>query len=135
MNYVRFIIAFPLEALKRNLTIWKTASCTEGVHLPFDRAVGTAMVYAFLDVKNVVGHVEMGSRIYDAAQLPWIMPTGPKTQILKSKTCLGHACKPNNPKFEHKKPPGACLRALATGFGGHIGALWGLGMAGPWALE
>jgi hypothetical protein len=76
INYVRFIVAFPLESLKRNLVMWKARSDSKGVHLPFDRAVGTAMVYAFLDVKNVVGHVEMGSRIYDAAQLPWLMPTG-----------------------------------------------------------
>jgi hypothetical protein len=76
INYVRFIIAFPIESLKRNLVMWKAVSDSKGVHLPFDRAVGTAMVYAFLDVKNVVGHIEMASRIYDAAQLPWLMPTG-----------------------------------------------------------
>jgi len=27
--------------------------------LPFDRAVGTALVYAFLDMKNIVGHAEV----------------------------------------------------------------------------
>ena len=76
INYVRFIIAFPIESLKRNVIMWKNPADKKGVYLPFDRAVGTAMVYAFLDVKNVVSHVEMGSRIYDAAQLPWLMPTG-----------------------------------------------------------
>ena len=52
--------------------------------LPFDRAVGTAMVYAHLDMKNIVGHVEMASRIYDAAQLPWMMPTGVTFPLLVS---------------------------------------------------
>jgi hypothetical protein len=33
--------------------------------------VGTALVYAFLDMKNIVGHAEMASRIFDGAQLPW----------------------------------------------------------------
>jgi len=31
----------------------------QGVLLPFDRAVGTALVYAFLDMKNIVGHAEV----------------------------------------------------------------------------
>ena len=44
--------------------------------LPFERALGTAMVYAHLDVKNIVSHFEMGQRIFDAAQLPFVMPTG-----------------------------------------------------------
>ena len=76
LKYVRFLIAFPIESLNRNLIMWKNANDKRGVFLPFDRAVGTAMVYAHLDMNNIVGHVEMASRIYDAAQLPWLMPTG-----------------------------------------------------------
>ena len=76
LKYVRFLIAFPIESLARNLVMWKSGDKNQKRYLPFERAVGTAMVYAFLDVKNVVSHVEMGSRIYDAAQLPWVMPTG-----------------------------------------------------------
>ena len=73
---MRFLIAFPIESLARNLVMWKSGDKNQKRYLPFERAVGTAMVYAYLDVKNVVSHVEMGSRIYDAAQLPWVMPTG-----------------------------------------------------------
>jgi hypothetical protein len=77
IRYVRFLIAFPIEALNRNLIIWKaTNDSKHNIFLPFSRAVGTAMVYAYLDVKNIVGHVEMASRVYDAAQLPWMMPMG-----------------------------------------------------------
>ena len=76
IKYVRFLIAFPIESLARNLVMWKSGDKNQKRYLPFERAVGTAMVYAYLDVKNVVSHVEMGSRIYDAAQLPWVMPTG-----------------------------------------------------------
>lgn len=79
IRYVRFLIAFPIEALNRNLVIWKATNTNDSKHnifLPFSRAVGTAMVYAYLDVKNIVGHVEMASRVYDAAQLPWMMPMG-----------------------------------------------------------
>ena len=58
LKYVRFLIAFPMEALNRNLIIWKIADLYQGRDLlPFDRAVGTAMVYAHLDMKNIVGHV------------------------------------------------------------------------------
>ena len=84
LKYVRFLIAFPMEALNRNLIIWKNVEDKRGVFLPFDRAVGTAMVYAHLDMKNIVGHVEMASRIYDAAQLPWMMPTGVTFPLLVS---------------------------------------------------
>ena len=76
LRYVRFMIAFPIESLNRNLILWKNADDRRGAFIPFDRAVGTALVYAFLDVKCVVSHVEMASRIYDAAQLPFLMPTG-----------------------------------------------------------
>jgi len=76
INYVRFILSFPLESLRRNLANATDPTHSRGVFLPFDRAVGTALVYAFLDTKNIVGHVEMASRIFDAAQLPWRMPTG-----------------------------------------------------------
>ena len=76
IKYVRFLIAFPIESLARNPVMWKSGDKNQKRYLPFERAVGTAMVYAYLDVKNVVSHVEMGSRIYDAAQLPWVMPTG-----------------------------------------------------------
>jgi hypothetical protein len=41
---------FQICALNFNLCRY-----TEGVLLPFDRAVGTALVYAFLDMKNIVG--------------------------------------------------------------------------------
>ena len=96
-SYVRFLLAFPVEALHRDLVFWRSdaqrsasgaesepsasasasASASEAqVCLPFDRALGTAMVYAFLDIKNVVGHAEMASRIFEAAQLPFLMPTG-----------------------------------------------------------
>ena len=57
INYVRFILAFPLESLRRNLVNSQSPAQAEaeGVLLPFDRAVGTALVYAFLDMKNIVG--------------------------------------------------------------------------------
>ena len=64
---MRFLIAFPIESFARNLVMWKSGDKNQKRYLPFERAVGTAMVYAYLDVKNVVSHVEMGSRIYDAA--------------------------------------------------------------------
>ena len=63
INYVRFILAFPLESLRRNLVNSQApaqgAQGAQGVVLPFDRAVGTALVYAFLDMKNIVGHAEV----------------------------------------------------------------------------
>ena len=49
---------------------------TEGMYLPFNRALGTAMVYAYFDVKNVVSHSEMTRRIYEASRLPWLLPEG-----------------------------------------------------------
>ena len=82
LNYARFVYAFPMESLRRNLLVWKGDAKDRKSRLPFERAVGTAMVYAFLDVKNVVSHAEMGARIFDAAQLPWIMPTGVTFQLL-----------------------------------------------------
>ena len=96
-SYVRFLLAFPVEALHRDLVFWRSDATTLGargdggdasgepqpeaqprpeVCLPFDRALGTAMAYAFMDVRNVVGHAEMASRIFEAAQLPFLMPTG-----------------------------------------------------------
>ena len=45
--------------------------------LPFDRALGTAMAYAFMDVRNVVGHAEMASRIFEAAPARSVMPARP----------------------------------------------------------
>ena len=74
INYVRFILSFPLESLRRNLANATDPTHSRGVFLPFDRAVGTALVYAYLDMTNIVGHVEMASRIFDGAQLPWQMP-------------------------------------------------------------
>ena len=90
-SYVRFLLAFPVEALHRDLVFWRSDATTLGARgdggdasdelrpaacLPFDRALGTAMAYAFMDVRNVVGHAEMASRIFEAAQLPFLMPTG-----------------------------------------------------------
>ena len=43
IRYVRFLIAFPIEALNRNLIVWKAKNDTKhNVFLPFSRAVGTA---------------------------------------------------------------------------------------------
>jgi hypothetical protein len=49
---------------------------TEGKYLPFNRALGTAMVYAYMDVHNVVDHREMSRRVYTASLLPWLLPEG-----------------------------------------------------------
>ena len=90
ISYVRFMLAFPAEALHRDLVFWKHDSRTKSAHtessrsssndapvfLTFDRALGTAMTYAFLDGNNVVSKTEMSRRIFEAAQLPWLMPTG-----------------------------------------------------------
>ena len=84
LKYVRFLVAFPFESLHRNLLMWKNLDGDNEACLPFDRAVGTAMVYAYLDVNNVVGHVEMASRIFDAAKFPWRMPTGVTFPLLVS---------------------------------------------------
>jgi hypothetical protein len=45
INYVRFILAFPLESLRRNLVNSQTLAQAEaeGVLLPFDRAVGRGL--------------------------------------------------------------------------------------------
>ena len=45
-------------------------------YLRFNRAIGTAMVYAYLDVNNVVDHREMSRRVYAASLLPWLLPEG-----------------------------------------------------------
>ena len=48
----------------------------KGKYLPFNRAIGTAMIYAYLDVNKVVGTQEMSERIFAASHLPWLLPEG-----------------------------------------------------------
>ena len=80
LPYVRFLIAFPMEQFRKKLKEWRDDRNIHNTEitavLPFGRAVGTAMAYAYLDVNNVVSHDEIGRRKYDAAQLPWYLPDG-----------------------------------------------------------
>ena len=80
LPYVRFLIAFPMEQCRKKLKEWRDDRNIHNTEitavLPFGRAVGTAMAYAYLDVNNVVSHDEIGRRKYDAAQLPWYLPDG-----------------------------------------------------------
>lgn len=54
LPYVRFLIAFPMEQIRKKLKEWRgdrndNTEIKDAV-LPFGRAVGTAMAYAYLDV-------------------------------------------------------------------------------------
>ena len=54
LPYVRFLIAFPMEAIRSKLTEWRddrNMYPETAAVLPFGRAVGTAIAYAYLDVK------------------------------------------------------------------------------------
>jgi hypothetical protein len=54
-------------------------------YLRFNRAIGTAMVYAYLDVNNVVDHREMMDRTYACSKLPWLLPKKYSFVLLVSK--------------------------------------------------
>ena len=54
LPYVRFLIAFPMEQIRKKLKGWRgdrndNTEIKDAV-LPFGRAVGTAIAYAYLDV-------------------------------------------------------------------------------------
>ena len=95
LKYVRLHLAFPIEALRRKLLIQvqpeQVAAMREGKLLSFERALGTALVYAYLDVKSIVSHAEMASRIYEAGKLPLVLPDGITFRLLVTefKTMLG----------------------------------------------